>query len=348
MREGKFIKNNVKRWNQYQHEDTDDPDELASRFVNLLDDLSFSKTFYPTSNVTGWINGLAATIYQSIYHNRKHNVSQLFDFWRFELPLLFRKYHKVLLFTFLLFLAFVLMAVLSSVIDIDYVKNYFDTRVQAGYYDHTLELIDKGDPFGVYRDGDPFTMFVLIAYNNIKVAFLTVIGGITLGLGTFYMMWSNGFMLGCFQYLFIAQGLGWQSVLVIWIHGVIEISSIVIAGCAGFIFARSILFPGTYPLKQSFLIGAKDAVKVCVALIPFFFIAAFFESFVTHLMSNTFASSSTDIGMPIPVSIFILLGSLFLMLWYFVLYPIRLHKRGFYLFDNEVYLNGEKYVAGKN
>ena len=71
MREARFIKQNVEKWTQYQHEPVDDPEETANRFITLLDDLSYAKTFYPKSKVTRWINGIAATIYQSIYQNKK-------------------------------------------------------------------------------------------------------------------------------------------------------------------------------------------------------------------------------------------------------------------------------------
>jgi uncharacterized membrane protein SpoIIM required for sporulation len=343
MREARFIKKNVDKWNEYQHEETKDPDELADRFVTLLDDLSYAKTFYPKSKVTRWINGLAANIYQSIYQNKKQNISRVIFFWKYELPLLFRKYHKVFLFTFLLFVSFVFIGVISSTNDPEFARQFFNHKVQPGYYDETISSIQKGDPFGVYKDSNPFSMFVRIAYNNISVAFKTVIFGVLFGIGTILFMWTNGLMLGCFQYIFFSQGLGWQSVLVIWIHGTIEISSIVIASCAGIILGTGWLFPGTYTRKESFLRAAKDAIKICVSLIPFFIIAAFFESYVTHLMSNTFAKNSADIGLPVPFSIIILCGSFLLVLWYFVLYPIRLHNTGFELKDGKIIKNGSVY-----
>lgn len=345
MREARFIKKNVDRWKKYEETPPEDPDELASRFVNLLDDLSYARTFYPHSNVTGWINGLAANLYQHVYQNRKHALPELWRFWKYELPLLFRRHHRVLWFSFLLFVSFVAAAVLSSVSDPDYARNYFDHRVQKGYYDATIELIKKGDPFGVYKDNNPFSMFVRITFNNIRVSFITVISGISFGIGTFILMWQNGFMLGCFQYIFFSQGLGWQSILVIWIHGTIEIFSIVIAGCAGFLLGKSLLFPGTFTRRRSFLRGTKDAVKISLALVPFFIIAALFESYVTRLMSNTFANNTTELGLPVPLSILILAGSLTLMVWYFVLYPNRLHRKGFTLSNGEVLKNGEKYDA---
>ena len=343
MREARFIKKNVDKWNQYQHEETKDPDEIADRFITLLDDLSYAKTFYPKSKVTRWINGIAASIYQSIYQNKKQNFQRIIFFWKYELPLLFRRYHKVFLFTFLLFVSFVAIGVISSTTDPGYAPDFFNHNLQPGYYDETISRIEKGDPFGVYKDDNPFSMFVRIAYNNISVAFKAVVFGVLFGIGTLFLMWTNGIMLGCFQYIFFSHGLGWQSVMVIWIHGTLEISSVVIASCAGFILGFGWLFPGTYTRKQSFLRSAKDAMKIGISLIPFFIIAAFFESYITHLMSNTFQKNSTDIGLPVPVSVIILGSSFFLILWYFVLYPVRLHKNGFELFDGKIVKNGVVY-----
>jgi uncharacterized membrane protein SpoIIM required for sporulation len=343
MREARFIKKNVDKWNQYQHEESKDPDEMADRFITLLDDLSYAKTFYPQSKVTHWINGIAAGIYQSIYQNKKHKYSRIVLFWKYELPLLFRRYHKTFLFTLVLFILFVTIGVVSSTTDPNYAPNYFNSKVQSGYYDETISRIQKGDPFGVYKDDNPFSMFVHIAYNNISVAFKSVVFGVLFGIGTILLMWSNGLMLGCFQYIFFSQGLGWQSVMVIWIHGTLEISSIVIASCAGLILGFGWLFPGTHTRRQSFLRSAKDAMKICISLIPFFIVAAFFESYVTHLMSNTFQRDSHDIGLPVPVSIIILAGSFFLILWYFILYPIRLHKKGVVLQDGKIIKNGITY-----
>ena len=126
----------------------------------------------------------------------------------------------MLLYTFLIFVLFCLMAVLSSMKDDEFVKGILGER----YVSMTEENIEKGDPFGVYRDESKFAMFVRIAFNNIKVGFLMVAGGIFFGIGTMLLFFQNCIMMGSFQYLFFAKGLGWQSVLFIWIHGTLEIS----------------------------------------------------------------------------------------------------------------------------
>lgn len=326
MREAMFIKKNAEKWNEYQHAPTDNPDVTAERFVDLIDDLSYAKTFYPKSKVTRWINGIAAGIYQSIYRNKKEKYSRIFIFWKYELPLLFKRYHSIFLFTTVLFVLFVAIGVFSSMYNEQFIRGVLGD----GYVDMTEENIAKGDPFGVYKDDNPFSMFVRIGFNNIRVAFLSFIFGFTLGILTIWVMWQNGLMLGCFQYLFFSKGLGIKSVMVIWIHGTLEISAIVIASTAGFILASGILFPKTYSRFVSFKRGAKDAAKVLISLIPVFIVAAFFESYVTHLMSQTYDKANNP-GLPVWASVLILSVSLAFIIWYFVIHPIRLHKKGYYI-----------------
>jgi uncharacterized membrane protein SpoIIM required for sporulation len=316
MRESLFIKKNLSRWKQYQEEPTDDPDEMAERFVSVLDDLSYAKTFYSFSKVTRYINGLAAGIYHRIYQHRKEDVGRFQLFFKYELPLLFRRYHRLLLFTLCFFLLFCIIGAFSSAHDETFVRGVLGDE----YVNMTERNIANKDPFGVYKDGNPLTMFFQIAINNIQVSFYCYVGGIFLGIGSLYLLIRNGVMLGVFQYLFFTHGLGWKSVLVIWIHGTLEISSIVIAACAGIIMGKSILFPGTRKRIDSLRKGAKDGIKIMVTLVPVFIVAAFLESFVTR-----------HTEMPLVLSLFILLSSLSFILGYFIFYPIYLHKKGYRL-----------------
>lgn len=312
MREGKFIDRNVERWRSYM-EPAEDPDALADRFVHLVDDLSYSKTHYQQSKTTQFINGLAALQFQSIYQNKKHHFERLLTFWKYELPLIFRKYLKTYLFTFSFFLISVVIGVWSSVQDQHFVRQILGDS----YVEMTEENIRKGDPFGVYKDGNEMGMFINIAANNIRVSLLAFVFGLLAGVGTLYILFTNGLMLGTFQHMFFAKGLGWKSILVVWIHGTIEISAIVIAGTAGIILGNSFLFPGTFSRKESLRRGARDAVKVVIGLIPFFLLAAFLEGFITR-----------HTGMPIWLSLMILITSAILILWYFIIYPILLGRSG--------------------
>ena len=171
-----FIKKNADKWHAYQHQEAENPDEIAERFITLVDDLSYAKTFYPKSKVTRWINGIAASIYQSIYKNKKEKYSRVFSFWNYELPLLFRKYHRIFLFTAVIFILFVAIGYLSSMSNPSFIRGVLGDE----YVNKTEDRIANGDPFGVYSKESPFNMFMQISFNNIRVALTTFLGGFTL------------------------------------------------------------------------------------------------------------------------------------------------------------------------
>lgn len=140
--------------------------------------------------------------------------------------------------------------------------------------------------------------------------------GIFLGVGTLMIMLQNGIMLGSFQYFFYDKELLWESARTIWIHGTIEISVIIIAGCAGLVLANGLLFPGTYSRLESFKRGVKNGLKIMVSTVPFFIIAGFLEGFVTR-----------HTEMPDWLAILIITSSLALIIYYYVVYPIQLNKK---------------------
>jgi uncharacterized membrane protein SpoIIM required for sporulation len=309
VREGQFIQQNIEKWKIYQYEPTTDPDEMANRFTELVNDLGYAKTFYPQSKVTQYLNKLASEIYLGIYKNKKEESSRIVRFWKMELPLVIEKYHRELLYAFLIFIFFALVAAFSAANDQSFVRGVLGND----YVEMTEQNIAKGDPFGVYKRGDSASMFLWIAVNNISVSFLIFILGILAGIGTVWMLFNNGVMLGAFQYYFFSKGLGWQSVLVIWIHGTLEISSIIIAGAAGIVLAKSLVFPGTYKRLYSLKRGARDGIKMMIGLVPVFILAAFLEGFVTRYSH-----------MPVWLSLFILISSASFIIWYFIIYPVRL------------------------
>jgi len=123
-------------------------------------------------------------------------------------------------------------------------------------------------------------------------------------------------MLGSFQYFFYDKGLLWESVRTIWIHGTIEISVIIVAGCAGLVVGKGLLFPRTYTRLQSFINGVKEGLKIVISTVPFFIVAGFLEGFVTR-----------QTQMPDWLAISIILISLALIVYYYIIYPIQLHKK---------------------
>ncbi len=184
----------------------------------------------------------------------------------------------------------------------------------------TEENIAKGDPFGVYKQASELPMFYFIAQNNLQVAFYTFVSGIFLSVGTVIALIRNGIMIGSFEYFFFSKGLGLESILVIWIHGTLEISAIILTGGAGLVLGNSILFPKTFKRLESFKRGAKDGLKICIGIVPIWIMAAFLEGFITR-----------HTEMPSWMSLLILVSSLTFIIWYVILYPNKLFKSSNYI-----------------
>ncbi|MBS1537533.1 MAG: stage II sporulation protein M [Bacteroidetes bacterium] len=316
MREAAFVKQNKEKWQLFEtllaQKGGTNPDHLADLFVQLTDDLSFARTFYPDSKTTKYLNTIAAATHQQIYRNKKEKRSRIISFWQYELPMLFRQSHKLLLLSLCIFVLSALIGMVSAANDDTFVRLILGDH----YVNETIENIKNGNPLAVYGQTNEFDMFFRIVFNNIRVSFIEFVGGVLFSFGTIASLFYNGVMVGAFQYFFIAEGLFWQSFLVIWIHGTLEISAIVIAGCAGLTVGNSILFPGTYSRLQSFTRGAKQGLKIVIGLIPFFVVAGFLESFVTR-----------HTNMPIVLSAGIILISFAIILGYFVFYPIYLERK---------------------
>ena len=312
MRESLFVKQNSEKWKAYEQLHTDHPDVLAERFIDITNDLAYARTFYPDSKITGYLNGIASVLHQSIYKNKKETGNLFIRFWAMELPLLFYKYRRQMAYSFIFFLLFTLIGVFSA----RYNDSFVRMIMGDGYVNMTNENIAKGDPFGVYKKQGEIQMFLGIASNNILVTMILFISGVFFSIGPIFFIMRNAIMLGSFQYYFFSKGLGLASVLVIWIHGTLEISSIIIAGGAGLVLGQGMLFPKTYTRMQAFKNSAKDGTKIAFGVVPILIVAAFFEGFVTR-----------HTGMPIWLSSSILLGSLFFIIWYVAIYPLKINRR---------------------
>jgi len=316
LREVSFLKKNAEKWKEVEaflsSKENVNPDKLADLFIQLTDDLSYSRTFYPGSKTTQYLNSLTAKVHQSIYKSKKERKERFIRFWKYEAPLLFYKHRMEIIISFSIFFLSMLIGVVSSAGDSGFVR----LIMGDSYVNMTLENIDKGDPLAVYKQMNGVDMFLGITFNNIRVSFIAFMFGLLLSFGTAWVLLSNGIMLGTFQYFFHIHDLLFESVLVIWIHGTLEISAIIIAGAAGLVLGNSILFPGTYSRLQSFMINSKEGLKMIVSLFPIFITAGFLEAFVTR-----------HTGMPMYLSLSIILGSLAFVVWYFIIYPSKIYNK---------------------
>lgn len=317
MRETSFIKQNKKKWKEFEQileQKEKDPDKLNDLFIQVTDDLSYSRTFYPNRSVRVYLNNLAQQIFYSIYKSKRSRVGRLSSFWTEELPRLVHESRSEFRLSFLIFFSAFAIGWFSSYMDPEFPR----AILGDSYVDMTIENIESGDPMAVYKQRGEFGMSLGITGNNLFVAFLTFVLGVFFAVGSIGIMISNGVMVGAFQFFFFEKGLFVESFLTIWIHGTLEISAIIIAGAAGLTMGRGLVFPGTLTRLQSFQISARRGMKIMVGITPIIIMAGFIEGYLTRYT-----------GTPDIVRFLFIMICLVFVLGYFVVLPMIKARKGF-------------------
>ena len=317
MKEALFLKRNADRWKEFEsmlelRSRQHDPDKLAALFIQLTDDLSYARTFYPGTRTVAYLNALTAKAHQAIYKRKRERGGRFKFFWTHEVPMEMYKAQKEFLVAFIIFAVAILIGLISTANDPSFPRSILGD----GYVDMTLDNIANGNPMGVYGSDSQINMFLMITVNNIQVSMVLFVLGALFSFGTVVSLMRNGIMVGTFHAFLHQEGYLLDSLLAVYVHGTIELSIIVVAGAAGLVLGNSLLFPGTYSRKVAFAQGAKRGVKIIIGLIPFFIVAGFLESFVTRY---------TD--MPLILNLAIIGCSLALIAGYFIIWPRFVAKR---------------------
>lgn len=312
MKEVTFIRRNIEKWKATEKVVEEakclSPDQLADAYTDLTADLAFAQTHFPVSRITIYLNNLASALHHEIYRNRREKWTRIITFWTQEVPQTMYNARRELWVSFLIFIASVLIGILSAANDSDFVRLILGN----GYVDMTLNNIANGEPMAVYDGSSEVPMFLGITLNNILVSFNCFAMGILTSFGTGYMLFSNGVMIGAFQTFFYQHDLLWESALAIWLHGTLEIWAIIVAGAAGLALGNGWLFPGTYSRLESFRRGAKRGLKIIIGTVPIFIVAGFIEAFITR-----------HTELPNALRLSLILTSLAFILFYYIYLPNR-------------------------
>lgn len=317
MRETQFINQNKEKWEAFEETLNDpkpDPDKLSGLLIQVTDDLSYSRTFYPNRSIRVYLNNLSQKVYSTIYKTKHSDKNGFVFFWKEDLPRLVYEARKELLFALAFFILSVAIGVFSSMKDPEFAAVILGDE----YVRETLRNIDKGKPMDIYSSGASDEFFFMITLNNLRVAFTTFLLGVFACIGSIFFLMYNGIMVGAFQYFFIERDLFRESFLTIWLHGTLEISSIVIAAGAGITMGKGLIFPGTLSRLQSFLLSARRGLKILIGVVPIFVFAAFIEGFLTRYTQT-----------PDAIRLSIIIFSFLFIVGYFAFYPYYKFKKGF-------------------
>jgi uncharacterized membrane protein SpoIIM required for sporulation len=152
--------------------------------------------------------------------------------------------------------------------------------IVPGEFRSVTEPRDPDEPLGASVD-QQVGFASQIFTNNIRVSMLAFAGGITLGLGTAYVLLFNGMFLGAVAGLAVGAGNGDAFFALVSAHGVLELSCIVVAGAAGLRMGWAIVAPGYRTRGLALRQEARAAVELLLGTAAWLVVAGLVEGFVT-------------------------------------------------------------------
>lgn len=250
-----------------------DIDRLTLLYKKASAHLAYVRSFHPADEVTLYLNQLVSRAHNLTYKEDGGSWQQL---TRFFGTYLIQLIHNRLGFIGMAALLFLLgggsgfAAVMVDPLNL--------------YYVLPQGMAEQIDPASLGRGHESINSPVLstmIMTNNMKVAILAFVSGITLGLFPIYLLTFNGLLVGALAAVYLQAGSSYAFWAYILPHGIIELTAIFIAGGAGLHMGYRLLVPGRFARKHQFLEAAKESAQLLLATLPLFVIAGVIEGYIT-------------------------------------------------------------------
>lgn len=282
MKEIVFIKQNLAKWKNVEQRldniQAESPESLSNLYFDITSDLSFAQTNYPSSPITNYLNDIALTLHINIYSSKQESWRRLITFWTQEVPDTVYKTRYYHLLSLIILAVSMLIGIVSTIGDPDFPN----TILGPSYISMTLDNIAEGKPMAVYASEGEFLSFFYITLNNLWVDIRTFASGLITCYGTITSLLYNGIMVGCFETFLYQQGVFKESFFTVFVHGTLEIATMVISGAAGLALGLGWIVPGTYSRKIAFKRSAMQGLRIFVGVVPITIIAGFIEGYITR------------------------------------------------------------------
>jgi uncharacterized membrane protein SpoIIM required for sporulation len=258
----------------------DDARTLSRLYRAASSDLLWVRARAGSADVSGYLNDLVGRAYALTYPGKKVRLADITRFLTRGFPDLMTSEWRAVVASLLVFF---------SGFGFGWVGMLFDPEAapylvpeQHRELDPVKRAEDEAKTDGATVEGQAaFASFLFT--HNIQVAFFAFALGITAGIGTVIMLFSNGVLLGALAWVYASKGMmGWFWA---WIlpHGIPEITAICIAGAAGFLLARGQVAPKGLSRRVAIRREAITAVKLLLGTLALFVLAGLIEGTISQI-----------------------------------------------------------------
>lgn len=239
---------------------------LAVRFRQVLHDHALAAARYPGTGAARRLARLSLEGTHWLLRDatpRRGLARRFLDFWSRSFPATFRRHLPAFGVALGLFLAATLFGLALTV-----------ARPEVGRLFLGPEAVEG------LRHGEIWTRSLVhlqpqatassIALNNIGVAVTGWAGGALAGLGAFYVLLLNGFLLGSLIAFTAHYSMAGELLVFVAAHGPLEISLILFTCGAGLAVGRALVVAGDRPRGAAVAAAARDSFTLLAGCLPWF------------------------------------------------------------------------------
>jgi uncharacterized membrane protein SpoIIM required for sporulation len=247
--------------------------ELALLYRQTASDLATVREDPSARNLAQDLNQLLGRAHNRIYMGGHARASGILTFYRDVFPQVFRQTLPYTVAACLIFIAMAAVGWMMSLLQPGFQRYFLGTEMletieQHKMWTHSIVSIK------------PLASSAIVT-NNLTVSFTTFAFGVTAGIGTAWMLAFNGLLFGVVSAACWQAGMANQLFSFVAPHGVLELPAIFIAGGAGLLMAKGLLFPGTLPRRASLVKEGALAVRLALGIVPLLIVAGAIEGFIS-------------------------------------------------------------------
>lgn len=249
--------------------------ELGEIYRRTASDLAIARVESRDPQLINYLNSLVIRAHGRIYRAESSGAKRVRDFFLRDFPRTFRRTWQYTALSFLIFLVFGFIGFFGTWRDADFselagVDTYF-REVTIKNRVRWWEKLNEGHQVGASA----------IMTNNIGVTIYAFALGAMVGVGTLYVLATNGLSIGAVLALCYRAHYGNALVTFMVGHGVIELSCIFLSGAAGLLIGGAIIIPGDLSRADALKARGTDAINLLLGSAPLLVIAGTIEGFIS-------------------------------------------------------------------
>ena len=249
-------------------------EELDRLYRRAAGDLAHARAAFPGSDAEGYLSQVTARAYASLYRRRRARPGAARDFVARRIPETFLAHLPL----FGLAAAFLAAGMAAGALAVA-----FDPAAAASLVPRAVRDAVAGGR--MWTDSllgvAPGVEGSLIAHNNIAVTGLVFALGLTGGIGTAWLLFANGLLLGAVAVHCVQRGLGRPFFSFVAAHGPAELLCVLLAGQAGFLLASALVAPGEWPRGEALVRRGREAARLLALVVPLLAVVGVVESAIS-------------------------------------------------------------------